>query len=127
MTMDAYWKYQSEKERKLYAIIDSFVQNNGHLNVSDARYLNALRLFLTGVTPLEYAAHRGYAHRGAISAAPARASRRRCNRSTSCATRRPSCTRCRSTTSTSTASASGATCMTASGTCRCPSPTSRTR
>ncbi|QQX87833.1 aromatic/alkene/methane monooxygenase hydroxylase/oxygenase subunit alpha [Cupriavidus necator] len=64
MTMDAYWKYQSEKERKLYAIIDSFVQNNGHLNVSDPRYLNALRLFLTGVTPLEYAAHRGYAHLG---------------------------------------------------------------
>jgi phenol hydroxylase P3 protein len=31
LTMDAYWKYQGEKERKLYAIIDAFTQNNGHL------------------------------------------------------------------------------------------------
>ena len=48
LTMDAYWKYQSEKERKLYAIIDAFQQNNGHLNVSDGRYVNTLKLFLTG-------------------------------------------------------------------------------
>lgn len=61
LTMDAYWKYQGEKERKLYAIIDAFAQNNGHLNVTDARYINALKLFLTGVTPLEYMAHRGFA------------------------------------------------------------------
>ena len=64
LTMDAYWKYQSEKERKLYAIIDAFQQNNGHLNVSDARYVNALKLFLTGVSPLEYGAHRGFAMAG---------------------------------------------------------------
>jgi phenol hydroxylase P3 protein len=61
LTMDAYWKYQGEKERKLYAIIDAFQQNNGHLNVTDARYLNALKLFLNGVIPLEYSAHRGFA------------------------------------------------------------------
>lgn len=61
LTMDAYWKYQAEKERKLYAIIDAFAQNNAQLNVTDARYVNALKLFLTGVTPLEYAAHRGFA------------------------------------------------------------------
>ena len=64
LTMDAYWKYQAEKERKLYAVIDSFAQNNGHLNITDARYVNALKLFLTGVSPLEYSAHRGYAHVG---------------------------------------------------------------
>ncbi|MEO8839843.1 MAG: aromatic/alkene/methane monooxygenase hydroxylase/oxygenase subunit alpha [Herbaspirillum sp.] len=64
LTMDAYWKYQAEKERKLYAILDAFNQNNGHLGVTDARYINALKLFLTGVTPLEYMAHRGYAHVG---------------------------------------------------------------
>lgn len=64
LTMDAYWKYQAEKERKLYAIIDAFSQNNGHLNVSDARYVNAIKLFLQGVSPLEYAAHRGFAHVG---------------------------------------------------------------
>ena len=34
--MDAYWKYQAEKERKLYAMLDAFNQNNGHLNVTDA-------------------------------------------------------------------------------------------
>jgi phenol/toluene 2-monooxygenase (NADH) P3/A3 len=64
LTMDAYWKYQSEKERKLYAIIDAYSQSNGHLGVTDARYLNAIKLFLTGVTPLEYMAHRGFAHVG---------------------------------------------------------------
>ena len=62
LTMDAYWKYQAEKEKKLYAVIDSVAQNNGQLGITDARYLNAVKLFLTGVTPLEYAAHRGYAH-----------------------------------------------------------------
>ena len=60
LTMDAYWKFQAKKEQKLYAVIDSFAQNNGHVNLTDARYLNAVKLFLTGVTPLEYAAHRGY-------------------------------------------------------------------
>ncbi|MDE3009357.1 MAG: aromatic/alkene/methane monooxygenase hydroxylase/oxygenase subunit alpha [Pseudomonadota bacterium] len=64
LTMDAYWKYQAEKERKLYAIIDAYAQNNGHLNVTDARYINTVKLFLQGVTPLEYMAHRGFAHVG---------------------------------------------------------------
>lgn len=64
MTMESYWKYQAEKERKLYAIIDAFAQNNGHLGVTDARYINTLKLFLTGVSPLEYMAHRGFAHVG---------------------------------------------------------------
>jgi phenol hydroxylase P3 protein len=64
LTMEAYWKYQAEKERKLYAIIDAFNQNNGHLGVTDARYINALKLFITAVTPLEYLAHRAYAHVG---------------------------------------------------------------
>ena len=70
MTMDAYWKYQAEKERKLYAIIDAFTQNNGHLGVTDARYINTLKLFLTGVTPLEYMAHRGFSMSGASTPAP---------------------------------------------------------
>jgi phenol hydroxylase P3 protein len=64
LTMDAYWKYQAEKEKKLYAIIDAYAQNNGHLNVTDARYINTVKLFLTGVNPLEYMAHRGFAHVG---------------------------------------------------------------
>ena len=64
LTMDAYWKYQGEKEKKLYAIMDAFAQNNGQLNIADGRYLSALKLFLQGVTPLEYAAHRGFAHLG---------------------------------------------------------------
>ena len=64
LTMDAYWKFQSEKERKLYAVLDSFAQNNGQLGLSEARYLNAVKLFLTGVSPLEYQAHRGFAHAG---------------------------------------------------------------
>ncbi|MBP7338595.1 aromatic/alkene/methane monooxygenase hydroxylase/oxygenase subunit alpha [Niveispirillum sp.] len=64
LTMDAYWKYQAEKERKLYAVIDSFAQNNGQMNITDARYINAIKIFLTGVSPLEYMAHRGYAQVG---------------------------------------------------------------
>ncbi|MBT6459304.1 MAG: YHS domain-containing protein [Planctomycetaceae bacterium] len=64
LTMDSYWKYQAEKEKKLYAIFDAFAQNNGQTNVSDARYVNALKLFLTGVSPLEYQAHTGFAHVG---------------------------------------------------------------
>lgn len=64
LTMDSYWKYQAEKEKKLYAIIDAFSQNNGHLNVSDGRYINAIKLFLTAVTPIEYGAHRGFAMLG---------------------------------------------------------------
>lgn len=62
LTMDNYWKLQAEKERKLYAVIDAFAQNDGQLGLTDARYIQAVKLFLTGVTPLEYAAHRGYAH-----------------------------------------------------------------
>jgi phenol hydroxylase P3 protein len=64
LTMDAYWKYQGEKEKKLYAVIEAFAQNNGQLGVADARYVNALKLFIQGVTPLEYYAHRGFAHVG---------------------------------------------------------------
>jgi len=64
LTMDAYWKFQAEKERKLYAVIDSFAQNNGQTNLADASYLSAIKLFITGVTPIEYAAHRGFAHLG---------------------------------------------------------------
>ena len=64
LTVDTYWKYQAEKERKLYAVIDAFAQNSGQFQVSDARYINAAKLFLTGITPLEYNAHRGFAHVG---------------------------------------------------------------
>jgi phenol hydroxylase P3 protein len=64
LTMDAYWKYQGEKERKFYAIIDAHAQNNGHLNITDARYLTALKMFLQAISPGEYAAHRGFARVG---------------------------------------------------------------
>ncbi|MBM3338149.1 MAG: phenol 2-monooxygenase, partial [Betaproteobacteria bacterium] len=45
LTMEAYWKYQGEKERKLYAVIEAFAQNHGELGVTDARYINALKRF----------------------------------------------------------------------------------
>jgi phenol hydroxylase P3 protein len=64
LTMDSYWKYQAEKERKLYAILDGFAQNNGQLNISDARYMNAIKLWIQGITPLEHSAHRGFAMMG---------------------------------------------------------------
>lgn len=64
LTMDAYWKYQAEKERKLYAILDAFNQNNGHLTVTDARYINVLKLFLGSTPPLELMAARGFTNMG---------------------------------------------------------------
>ena len=64
LTMDNYWKIQAEKERKLYAVLDSFAQTDGQLGITDGRYIQALKLFLTGISPAEYGAHRGYAHLG---------------------------------------------------------------
>jgi len=64
LTMDAYWKYQGEKDRKLYAVIDAFAQNNGHLNITDARYLSAIKLFWQGVSPLENYVVQGFARAG---------------------------------------------------------------
>ncbi len=60
MTMESYWKLQAEKDKKLYAIIDAFAQNNAQQNLTDGRYINALKVFITGVTPVEYYAHRGF-------------------------------------------------------------------
>lgn len=64
LTMDSYWKYQAEKERKLYAIIDAFNQNNGHLSISDVRYINALKLFIGTSPTLELTAGRGFSMLG---------------------------------------------------------------
>ena len=60
-TVEAYWCMQGEKDKRLYAITDAFAQNNGQLGVSDARYVNAIKLLLQAFTPIEYSAHRGYA------------------------------------------------------------------
>jgi phenol hydroxylase P3 protein len=61
LTVDAYCKYQAEKDKRLYAVLDGFAQGQGHLTLSDASYLNSIKLFIQGVTPLEYAAHRHFA------------------------------------------------------------------
>lgn len=62
LTVDAYYKYQAEKDKRLYAVLDGFAQSQGHLTLSDAQYLNSIKLFIQGVTPLEYAAHRHFAY-----------------------------------------------------------------
>lgn len=36
------------------------------MNVTNERYLNAIKLFLTAVTPLEYQAFQGYAHGASV-------------------------------------------------------------
>jgi phenol hydroxylase P3 protein len=56
LTMDAYWKYQAEKERKLYAIIDAFMpRTTATCHLTDARYICRLKLFLQAISPpLEY-------------------------------------------------------------------------
>jgi phenol/toluene 2-monooxygenase (NADH) P3/A3 len=63
-TVDAYWKQQGEKEKKLYAVIDAFAQNNGHLGVSDVRYINAVKVFGQAFTPVAYSLHRAFAKLG---------------------------------------------------------------
>ena len=60
-TVEVYWHMQGEKDKRLYAITDAFAQNNGQLGVSDARYVNAIKLLLQAFTPIEYSAHRAYA------------------------------------------------------------------
>ena len=62
MTMDSYWKLQAEKDKKLYSIIDAFAQNNGQKNISDARYVNALKIFLQAVTPVEHKVVSGFSN-----------------------------------------------------------------
>jgi phenol hydroxylase P3 protein len=62
MTMESYWNLQAEKDKKLYSIIDAFAQNNGQKNITDARYVNALKIFLTAVTPLEHKVVSGFAN-----------------------------------------------------------------
>ena len=64
MTLDAYWCLQAAKQKKLYAVIEAFGQNNGQLGVTDARYVNALKLVVQAFTPLAYASHRGFARLG---------------------------------------------------------------
>lgn len=62
LTVDSYSKYQAEKDKKLYAVIDGFAQGQGHLSLTDARYVNSLKLFICGITPVEYAAHRHFGY-----------------------------------------------------------------
>jgi len=62
MTLDVWWRQQCDKERRLYAVLDAFAQNNGQIGVSDARYVNAVKLMLQVLSPLKYALHRALAH-----------------------------------------------------------------
>ena len=43
-------------------MLDGFAQSQGHLSLTDASYLNAMKLFIQGVSPLEYQAHRHFAY-----------------------------------------------------------------
>jgi phenol hydroxylase P3 protein len=64
LTTDAYWKFQGEKEKKLYAVIEAFAQNSCQFGVSDARYVNAIKLILQAIAPIKYSLHRSLAHTG---------------------------------------------------------------
>lgn len=64
LTVDAYSKYQSEKDKRLYAGFDTFAQGQGHLQISDPRYLAAVKLFRTAITPQEYNVHRHFGYIG---------------------------------------------------------------
>lgn len=62
MTLDVWWRQQGEKSKRLYAVMDAFAQNNGHLGVSDARYVNMVKLLLQSFGQLNTTLHRGLAH-----------------------------------------------------------------
>ncbi len=62
MTTDVWWHQQGEKERRLYAVMDAFAQNNGQIGVSDARYINAIKLIVQTFSPLKYTLHRAFAN-----------------------------------------------------------------
>ena len=62
LTVDAYAKYQAEKDKRLYAVLDGFAQSQGHLSLTDANYLNAMKIFLQGIPVNEYNAHRNFAY-----------------------------------------------------------------
>src|SRR3546814_20180534 len=44
LTMDAYWNYQAETERKYYAILDAHDPNHGHLNIPEHPHLKARQI-----------------------------------------------------------------------------------
>ena len=117
LTVDSYCKYQAEKDKKLYAVIDGFAQGQGHLSLTDARYVNSLKLFLQR---RDAAGVRGApalrATWPATSTGPAPGSRRCARASTSCATRRPRSTRSASTTSTTADCTTSPRCTTGCGT-----------
>jgi phenol hydroxylase P3 protein len=62
LTVESYNKYQAEKDRRLYAVLDGFAQSQGQLSLTDARYMNAMKIFLQGIPAGEYQAHRNFAH-----------------------------------------------------------------
>lgn len=62
LTVDAYAKYQAEKDKRLYAVLDGFAQSQGQLGLSDGAYVNAMKLFLQGIASEEYQAHRNFAY-----------------------------------------------------------------
>ena len=67
----AYWTLQSEKEKRFYAIIDAFAQNNGQLGITDARFVNLIKLMLLAFAPIEYAGHRSLSRVARELTAPA--------------------------------------------------------
>ena len=55
-------KYQAEKDKRLYAVLDGFAQGQGHLSLTDASYLNAMKLFLQASRRTSTNAHRNFAY-----------------------------------------------------------------
>jgi len=62
LTVEAYNKYQAEKDRRLYAVLDGFAQSQGQLGLTEARYMNAMKIFLQGIPIHEYDAHRMFSN-----------------------------------------------------------------
>lgn len=58
VTFESYVRIQAEKERRYHAIRENFDSLQAQFNLSDARWVEALKIFLAGIAPAEYMAHR---------------------------------------------------------------------
>lgn len=58
VTVESYVRIQSEKERKFHAIRENIDLLQSQLDISDARWLETMKLFMGAAVPAEYNAHR---------------------------------------------------------------------
>ena len=62
LTVDSYTKYQAEKDKRLYAVLDGFAQSQGHLSLTEAQLPQRDEAVPPGRHPAGVPAHRNFAY-----------------------------------------------------------------